>query len=196
VINRISKHPGGYKFKTYTEGNILAHIKANQPTYLGAIFSIIKHWYDEGCSRTDENRHDFTEWAQTLDWIVKLFGLPPLLDGHTEEILRVSDPALTWLRQIGIAVENDDRLDEALSASDIVDVCQAHSIDFPNKTSTTDLKELAMLAGRLLGRVFSSHADNDALTIDRYEVTHEERALIRPSDGMEYRKHYYWFKKR
>jgi len=127
---------------------------------------------------------------------VKLFDLPPLLGGHVDEVLRVSDPALSWLRHVAIAVENDSRLGEGLSASDIVDICQAHSIDFPNKVSTIDLDQLAMLAGRLLGRVFSSHADNDALTIDRYEVTHEERALIRPSDGMEYRKHYYWFKKR
>jgi hypothetical protein len=196
VINRISKRPANYKFASYAEGDILAHIKANQAQYLGAVFSIIRHWHAEGCLRTEENRHDFIEWAQTLDWIVQLFGLPSLLDGHIEEVLRVSDPALSWLRQIGIAVEKDKRLDEGLSASEIVDICQAHSIEFPNKTSTNDLNQLAMLAGRLLGRVFSNLADNGALNIDRYEVTHDERIQTRPSDGAEFRKHYYWFKKR
>ena len=34
VINRISKRSANYKFATYAEGNILAHIKANQPQYL------------------------------------------------------------------------------------------------------------------------------------------------------------------
>ena len=146
--------------------------------------------------RTDENRHDFTEWAQTLDWIVRLFGLPSLLDGHVEEVLRVSDPALTWLRQIGIAVENDNRLDQELSASDLVDICQAHNIEFPNKTCTTDLDQLARLAGRLLARVFGALSANDPLMIDRYEIEREERIQARPSDGAEFRKHYYWFKKR
>jgi hypothetical protein len=196
VINRISKRPDGYAFATYPEGNILAHIKANQSLYLGAIFSIIRHWYAEGCLCTDENRHDFTEWAQALDWIVKLFGLPPLLDGHVDEVLRVSDPALSWLRQIGIAVESDKRLDKGLSASDLVDICQAHSIDFPNKTSTTDLDQLARLAGRLLARVFSDVPTGEDLTIDRYEIEREERTQTRPSDGVEFQKYYYWFKKR
>jgi hypothetical protein len=107
--------------------------------------------------------------------------------------LRVSDPALSWLRQIGIAVEHGNRLDQGLSASDIVDICQAHSIEFPNKTTTTDLDHLAMLAGRLLGRVFS---DASMLTIDRYEIEREERTQTRPSDGVEFQKYYYWFKKR
>jgi hypothetical protein len=124
---------------------------------------------------------------------VKLFDLPPLLGGHVDEVLRVSDPALSWLRHVAIAVENDSRLGEGLSASDIVDICQAHSIDFPNKVSTIDLDQLAMLAGRLLGRVFN---DLSVLTIDRYEIEREERTQTRPSDGAEFRKHYYSFKKR
>ena len=195
VINRISKRPADYKFATYAEGNILAHIKANQSQYLGAVFSIIRHWHAEGCLRTDENRHDFTEWARTLDWIVQLFGLPSLLDGHVEEVLRVSDPALTWLRQIGIAVENDKRLDQGLSASDLVDICQAHNIEFPNKTSTTDLDQLARLAGRLLGRVFSDVSTNEELAIDRYEIKRESIAKKR-DDGGDYTQHCYWFSKR
>ena len=163
---------------------------------MGAIFRVIKQWSDEGGLRTDENRHDFIEWAQTLDWIVKLFNLPPLLDGHTEEVLRVSDPALSWLRQIGIAAEKNNRLDEALSATEIVDICEAHSIEFPNKTSTSDLGQLAMLAGRLLNRVFSDLSGNAPLTVDRYEIKREERTEKRLSDGMGFQKHYYWFTKR
>jgi len=83
-----------------------------------------------------------------------------------------------------------------LSASDIVDICQAHSIDFPNKPSTTDLDQLARLAGRLLARVFSDLSVDDPLAIDRYEIEREERIQTRFSDGTEFRKHYYCFKKR
>ena len=61
VINRNSKRPAGYKFARYPEGDILAHVRANQPEYLGAIFRIIKEWFKRGSARTDENRHDFAE---------------------------------------------------------------------------------------------------------------------------------------
>jgi Bifunctional DNA primase/polymerase, N-terminal len=82
IITRICKRERDYRFKQYTEGNILRHIKANQPLYLGAVFRILKDWNELGRPRTDENRHDFIEWAQALDWIVQnMFGLVPLLDG-------------------------------------------------------------------------------------------------------------------
>jgi hypothetical protein len=195
VINRISKRPAGCKFASYPEGNILAHIKARQPEYLGAIFRIIQQCHAEGFSRTGENRHDFIEWAQTLDWIVQeIFQLAPLLEGHAEEVLRVSDPALSWLRHIAIAVENDNRLDEALLATEIVDIGQAHSIDFPNKVFTTDLKQLAMLAGRLLGRVFHNVEE---LGIDRYKIKRQTIREDRPThEGGSFDKTYYWFRKR
>ena len=197
VINRISKRPAGCKFASYPEGNILAHIKARQPEYLGAIFRIIQQCHAEGFSRTGENRHDFIEWAQTLDWIVQeIFQLAPLLEGHTEEVLRVSDPALSWLRQIGIAVEKDNQLDQVLSASEIVDLCEAHSIDFPNKTSTTDLDQLARLAGRLLGRVFGNLSTNEELGIDRYKIKRESIKQKRLDGGGEYIQNHYWFRKR
>jgi hypothetical protein len=75
--------------------------------------------------------------------------LPPLLDGHIEEVLRISDPALSWLRQVGIAVEKDKRLDEGLSASELADICQAPGLEFPNKIFVSDLGHLAMYVGRL-----------------------------------------------
>jgi len=108
VITRISKRPVEYK-----EGDVLAHVKANQSKYLGAVFRIIKEWFDSGCERSDENRHDFTEWSQPLDWIVQgIFGLAPVLDGHVEELLRVSDPTLSWLRRVAIDIEREGRLDK------------------------------------------------------------------------------------
>src|SRR5262249_47799257 len=97
---------------------------------------------------------------------------------------------------IGIVVENDNRLDQGLSASDIVDICQAHSIEFPTKTSTTDLEQLARIAGRHLARVFRDVAVNDELGIDRYKIKRESIARKRDDGGGDYTKHQYWFKKR
>jgi hypothetical protein len=120
--------------------------------------------------------------------------LAPLLDGHVDEVLRVSDPALSWLRQVGIAVEKVKRLDEALAASELVDVCQAHSIDFPNKVFTDDLNQLAMYVGRLLGRVFH---DGPELEIDRYRIKRESITQDRPMhEGGSFVKTYYRFEKR
>jgi hypothetical protein len=195
VINRISKHRDGFVFTRYPEGDILAHIRANQAKYLGAIFRIVKQWFDEGCSRTNENRHNFIEWAQALDWIVQeIFQLAPLLEGHTEEVLRVSDPALSWLRQVAIAAEKENRLDEKLLATEIVDICQSRGIDFPNNVSMANLDQLARYAGRLLGRLFR---ETNEITIDRYKVTREFVKQFRPSEeGGDYSKTYYTFTKR
>jgi hypothetical protein len=198
IVNRISKRPHGYNFARYPEGDILAHIKANQGEYLGAIFRVIREWFERGCPRTEENRHDFTEWSQSLDWIVQhIFGLPPLLDGHAEEVLRISDPALSWLRHVAIAVEKDGRLEEGLLASEIVDICQGHGIEFPNKTYTSSLDQLSMHAGRLLARLFRDLSADEPLKIDRYKITHDSRKQHRtPGEGGDFFKHYYWFSKR
>jgi hypothetical protein len=140
----------------------------------------------------------FVEWTQSLDWIVQnLFGLAPLLDGHVEEVLRVSDPALPWLRQVSIAVERENRLEEALLASEIVDICQARGIDFPNKILTIDPDQLAMYTGRLLSRVFRDIPAGEELGIDRYKVRREAVKQQRaPQAGGDFQKTYYWFRKR
>ena len=70
-IKRILKQPDGFQFRQYPEGDILDHVRANQPRYLGAVFAIIKAWHEAGKPRTNETRHDFRRWATTLDWIGK-----------------------------------------------------------------------------------------------------------------------------
>ena len=55
----------------------------------------------------NDNRHDFRAWAQTLDWIVQnLLGAAPLLDGHRETQERMTNPALTWLREVAIIAQS------------------------------------------------------------------------------------------
>ena len=41
---RIRKQKRTYSYQTFPEGNILRHIKANQPKYLGAVFAVVKEW--------------------------------------------------------------------------------------------------------------------------------------------------------
>ncbi len=108
----IVKQPPGYVFQEYPEGDLLVHVRANQPLYLGAVFALTKAWYAAGKPRTKECRHDFREWAQTLDWIVQnLLGEAPLIEGHRETQDRMSTPDLTLLRSVAREVAQAERLD-------------------------------------------------------------------------------------
>lgn len=110
---RILKQPTGYNFREYPEGDVLDHIKANQPLYLGAVYVIVKAWFDQGQPTTKESRHDFRRWARVLDWIVQhlLLGAP-IMEGHRQTQQRMTNPALTWLRQLALTVELTGKTDQ------------------------------------------------------------------------------------
>ena len=139
-------------------------------------------------------RHDFVEWTQVLDWIVQNFlNLAPLLEGHVEEVLRVSDPALCWLRQVAFAVKKEKRFNEGLSASEIVDICQARGVDLPGVQSMVDPDRLSMYAGRLVNRLFR---DVQEIKTDRYQIRRDTRVEYNHVQQENYTKHYYWFQDR
>jgi hypothetical protein len=194
IITRICKRENGYQFAQYPEGNILAHIKANPAQYLGTVFRILVDFDMAGRPRTKEARHDFLECAQALDWIVQeIFGLAPLLDGHVEEVLRVSDPALSWLRQVAIAVAKEKRIDQGLTATEIIDVCQARGVELPGAHSMVEPDQLSKYAGRLLNRLFR---DAEEIVIDRYKIRRDTRQEYNPVQQKNYTKHYYWVENR
>lgn len=194
IITRICKQPPNFKYQRFPEGDLLAHVRANQAKYLGAIFAVVMEWDRRGRLRSDENGHDFLEWTQTLDWFVQeIFDLEPLVNGHTEEVLRVSDRALTWLRFVALAVEKDKRLDEGLTASEIADICQGHGIEMPGVRTFANLDQCAMYAGSLLGRVFREASE---IFIDRYKIRREGREEYLADYRKMRTKFYHWFKKR
>src|SRR5207253_3896807 len=111
----------GYKYKAFDDGDLLTHVRRHHGYYLGCVFTVVRTWFEAGKPRTNECRHDFREWSQTLDWIVqKLFGLPPLLDGHREEQERISSPHRNCLRDVAIALEHLTRLDEGLRVGELL----------------------------------------------------------------------------
>jgi hypothetical protein len=84
---RLLQRPKDEPFKVFPEGDLLAQVKANQPYYLGCIYSIIRAWMDAGRPRTQENRHHFRAWAQSLDWIVQnICNSEPLLENYDRTI--------------------------------------------------------------------------------------------------------------
>jgi hypothetical protein len=193
IITRILKREG-HIYRQYPDGFLLEHIQANQARYLGAVFAVIKEWDRAGRPRSNENRHNFVLWVQSLDWIIQeIFKLPPLLDGHTEEILRMSDPSLSWVRKLAIALAKDDRLDEALSASEITDLCLATGMLVSNSKLGINHEHHTMLVGRVLGHFFRK---TETLSIDRFVVRRITNQVKRQSTDQLYAQHLYRFEEK
>jgi len=191
---RISKQPNGYCFKSYDEGDLLEHVKCNQPFYLGCVFGVIRHWHQEGKPRTTETAHDFREWAQTLNWIVReVFSEAPLMDAeHDAAKKRVTQPPLIWLRQLAIALERENRLGIEFTTTEIVNFCQDNEIEMPGIDLTEDEGKVVRRTGTLMKQLFS---DDMKITVDQYTVTKREWEEKREDNYAIYNKKGYTFSK-
>src|SRR5262249_21785272 len=126
-----------------------------------------------GCPRVQTPGHDFREWAGALGWIMEnIFHLAPLMDGHLTAQLRVSNTALSWLRQVCIQVQKAGRLSEELSASDIRDLCDGTDIVLPGLKDSANDDAALKHAGILLGRCFkdANPLEIDGKKINRLEI--------------------------
>lgn len=168
-ICRIRKQPDGYQFKDYPEGELLEHVRAKQPYYLGCVFAVIKEWHRHGKPKVKSCQHDFREWAMTLDWIVQeLFDAAPLLDGHRIAQERASNPALNWLRSVALAVKAENQMNEELTASTIVELCQNHGLDIPGLKNLTDDDQAKMRIGKVMSNIFRN---TNPIQVEDFKVT-------------------------
>jgi hypothetical protein len=171
VITRIRKRAEDHVFQVFPEGDILAHVRANQPLFLGAVHAVIREWVANGRPMTNENRHDFRIWTRVMDWIVQnVFQFPPLLDGHREEQMRTANPRLQWLRDVLHAIVTDGYKGHGLTASDIAEAAEEHDIPPPGRRGTTEAAEVVV--GKMLGRIFRE-AGATTITIDGREFTRQ-----------------------
>jgi hypothetical protein len=191
---RIEKQPDGYKYKEYSEGSILDHVRANQPLYLGAVFAVIKNWYAFGKLSTGDTRHDFRAWAGTLDWIVQnLLGAAPLLDGHQQAQERMTSPELTWLRDVALAVMKVGRASEWLIASQLLELIDAAGLDVPGLKASASIedestrKTCQQQTGKRLGRCFNN---DDLISVVKLDNLCIERRIYTDEQGREHRKEY------
>ena len=155
------------------QGKILsdapALIRQDTALLMAAVFTLIREWHKRGKPLTNEKRHDFHEWAQSLDWIVQnLLDQAPLMDGHREAQSRVSSPEMTWLRAVGNALESTGRLDLALTASGLAEACQSHAVEIPGIGGVKDVDAAARVIGGLMRRLFGGR---DQLSIEGFKVT-------------------------
>ena len=192
LVTKITKRPANARFKTFTEGDLLQHVKANQHIYLGCVFTIVREWMSHGKPRSCESRHDFREWTQTLDWIIsEIMGMPPLMDGHLEEQLRTANPALQWLRAIAL-VAVKTRTGEEWSSSQIAELGAELGITLPCRTGARD--ELCMIVGRVMGTLFTE-AEGDSITVEQITVTKTEREALNIAGNWKMAKFYRFTRK-
>jgi hypothetical protein len=171
-IVRIRKRDG-FVFHQYPEGDLLEHVRARQAYFLGCVFAIVREWIRQGRRRTTEARHDFREWCQVLDWIVQnILHQAPLVGGHEAAQERVSNPALTFLRKLALAVVSQERAGEALIASELYEIADAASIDIPGLKGPDDDKGKRVI-GSLMARLFKDlqTVEIDGLVVERKEET-------------------------
>ncbi len=183
----------GYRFKYYPEGDLLAHVKANQAYYLGCVFSVIREWLASGKpGNLDETRHDFGEWAQVMDLLVtKLFAEAPLMDNHLAAQERVSNPALNFTRLICMALMEDRRLGEELTASDFADIAETHHIEF-RTVKARDSENASRQVGLLLSRGFKESSD---LLCEDFRITRKARPVPREDGRGSYETKFYRIEK-
>lgn len=174
-IVRIRKKSGAYR--TYDEGDLLAHVRANQPHYLGCVFAVLQDWILRGKPSTKEVRHDFRQWCGALDWIVQhLFHLPPLMDDHESAQERASNPCLSFVRQMAIALEKSGQLGEELTASQLWHLASDLEVKIPglSENSFDSEKNGYRRIGQIMKRAFQA---NDTICIEGFQVTRGEREL-------------------
>lgn len=172
----LRKQAPGHTFAQYPEGDLLAHVRANQSRYLGAVFAVIREWHRRGKPKTAESRHDFRQWCQALDWIVQeLFGEAPLMDGHREAQQRVATPQLQWTRELMLAVVEERLTDEVLTPSDFLDLMLQRGMEIPGVGAADHLDEkdrttALTTIGRKLASVLK---ESDEITIDGVTLMRE-----------------------
>ncbi|MFC1451856.1 hypothetical protein ACFLSJ_00765 [Verrucomicrobiota bacterium] len=172
---RILKRTEGYAYRTFAEGDILGHVRANQPLYLGAVFSVIKAWWTAGRPKTEETRHDFRAWVQSLDWICQnLLGTCPIMDGHRETQVRITTPALNWLRDIALAVKRQGHFGHWLRTHELIELAgDDPSVELPGQKDGVDMEDDAVrrsilqACGRRLKQCFRR---GEAVVIDGMRV--------------------------
>lgn len=166
IMIRIIKQPEDYQFHRWPEGDLIAHVKANQPRLLAGVHAIIMKWFAEGAYTADVSGHDYRDWHRVTQGVINA-GWPeagPLIDAEHRNIQkRVSDPTQTWMRELCKIV----RLNQQLSATNIVEMCEDADLQIYRCTDEMDEGRKAKMVGTHMAKLFGQE---DRLTIDDVQV--------------------------
>jgi hypothetical protein len=92
------------------------------------------------------------------------------MDGHQDAQTRVSNPALSWLRNVCIAVMRRNLLDQELSASAIAELCENEDVELPGLRTPAEDDQACKHSGKLLARCYKASDDPHRIVIDDFEV--------------------------
>jgi hypothetical protein len=175
-VIRFQKQPPGYKFWRDRHGRrLLPYVRQHQPLYLGAIWSVLTEWHRRGMPTTDEARHDFWAWSQSLDWIIQnLFDLPPLLDGFDEIQRRMVSEHWSFLRDLCLAVKAAGQLGRELRTAEFAGMCMDKDIKIPGLRSSVEDADLKQI-GIIMKRLFKDREEDTMADID--ECTSKPQVL-------------------
>jgi hypothetical protein len=162
-----------YEFRDFGGMDLLQFVRQEQPLFLGSVFAVLAEWDRQGRVKTKEKRHDFREWAQILDWIVQhIFGEGPLMDDHEEAKERAADPQLSFIRSIAMLLHEKSRLAEALTASNITELCMEEELEIPGlATDKQTLENGRQQVGKIMGKLFETANERN---VEGYRVRKTE----------------------
>ncbi len=183
-IIRITKNNPDYQFRTFPEGNILDHLKANTDLYMGAVFAIIKNWLECGRPCTNEGNHDFRNWAQALDWIcINIMGCEPIAKDLESVKVSILNSDLILLRNIAIAVMCSKGDEAVVTTGDLLQLAVTSKIsdisrNIVNQWQKDDKKKKASAAGhfsKLLKKIFTDNGvqENEDLAVGEFVVSYK-----------------------
>ena len=185
---RIRKQKRTYSYQTFPEGNILRHIKANQPKYLGAVFAVVKEWVRLGCKTMPFSDHDFRDWCSALDWIVRnILHEVPLMDGHREAQLYTQCPDIEWLQNAWKCVSGLGSAKEALTAYQVAECCDCGEIELPGaqgmplkELDDSGVRQVCSQIGRRLNKLFKDLGEDDEIRLSAFSLVRETKKVRYP----------------
>ena len=172
-IIRIRKREN-HQFRTLDGLDVLQLTYLWQSILMGAVFAVVQEWHRQGKPKTSETRHDFREWCQSLDWIVQnIFHEAPLMSDHEEAKLRATNSALSFLRLVAIQLNEKQRLNQIVTASDMAEICLEEDIAIPGLSAENQTVEQGpQQIGKIMGQLFK----------ESNEVVIEEFRLVRAQE--------------
>jgi hypothetical protein len=129
---------------------------------LSAIIAIVSEYIKRGCPRTDERRHRFREWTQSLDWIIQeIFKMPPLMDDHIDLQKMASDAKQGFLRQWAENILDRNRGGISFRAQEISEHAYEFNLEIPECPSAADPATRARQIGNVFKPIFDNIAPNE-----------------------------------
>jgi hypothetical protein len=184
-IVRLLKQPDSHRFREWPEGSLLEHVRANQPLYLGAVWSVLREWHRRGCPLAEENReHDLVRWSQAIRYIVRdMLGLAdPFADYRAVQRAK-STPALTWVRAVLLGVKKASKFGLLLKAHDLWGICVENGIEVPGLSAADAQREDDATRTKALQgigrRLKAAFGDAERIEVDGVPVHRVQRQIER-----------------